>query len=136
MQNDRTMSDNASNLREILDSWVDAVNEGDLDRLGGLYRHGAVLIPTFSKKIISTPEEIADYFVQITTGRSVKVILREETVVTQDEDGCPKVIGGIYDWHINEHGQEKSIAARFSFALAPGDAAPIVHHHSSLLPVE
>ena len=130
------MNNNLPSLREILASWIAGVNAGDLLGVGALYRKGAVLMPTFSQRILSSPQEIADYFEKLTPGRSVKVVLREETVVTQDEEGPLKVISGIYDWYVEEDGQEKSIAARFSVAMVAGDPAPIVNHHSSVLPVE
>ncbi len=128
------MSEKVSEIREVLDRWVLGVNTGNLEKLGGLYTEGAVLVPTFAARIFDTEEAIAEYFVHITDGREVEVHLRNETVLVQNTSGSLQVISGVYDWRIREAGEEKTFGARFSFVIDPGAARPILHHHSSLLP--
>ncbi len=130
------MNDNRSDLRKILDQWVKGVNERALDDVGRLYRGSAVLVPTFSETIINTAEAIGSYFVHITDGREVQVVVRDGTVLEQMLAGGHQVISGIYDWHIRSDEEEKSYGARFTFVMDPGGEGPILHHHSSVLPGE
>ncbi len=43
---------------DILNQWMKAVNQGDVDTLISLYDTTAILIPTFSNRILNTPEKI------------------------------------------------------------------------------
>lgn len=130
------MNDNRSDLRKVLDHWMKAVNGRALDDVRRLYREDAVIVPTFGKDILSSTEAIAAYFVNITDGRELQVVVRDETVREQGEPGSSQVISGIYDWRIREDGEEQRIAARFTFVMDPGSEGPILHHHSSRLPGE
>ena len=130
------MNDNRSDLRKVLDHWMKAVNGRALDDARRLYREDAVLVPTFGKDVLSSTEAIAAYFVNITDGRELQVVVRDETVREQGEPGSSQVISGIYDWRIREDGEEQRIAARFTFVMDPGSEGPILHHHSSRLPGE
>jgi hypothetical protein len=130
------MNDNRSDLRKVLDHWMEAVNGRALDDVRRLYREDAVVVPTFGKDILSSTEAIAAYFVNITDGRELQVVVRDETVREQGEPGSSQVISGIYDWRIREDGEEQRIAARFTFVMDPGSEGPILHHHSSRLPGE
>jgi hypothetical protein len=93
-------------------------------------------VPTFAKEILNTTEGIAAYFVNITDGRELRVVVRDETVLEQVDPGTPQMISGIYDWRIREVGEEARFAARFTFVMDPGSEGPILHHHSSRLPGE
>ena len=128
------MSDKVSELRKVLDQWVEGVNSRDLGGVGGLYGESAVLVPTFAGRIFDTEETIAAYFIHITDDREVEVILRDETVREQADSGSQQVISGVYDWLINEQGKAKRFGARFTFVMDVDAARPILHHHSSLLP--
>lgn len=130
------MNDNRSDLRKVIDHWMKVVNGRALDDVRRLYREDAVIVPTFGKDILSSTEAIAAYFVNITDGRELQVVVRDETVREQGEPGSSQVISGIYDWRIREDGEEQRIAARFTFVMDPGSEGPILHHHSSRLPDE
>ncbi len=130
------MKDNRSDLRKVLDRWMEGVNGRAFDDVRRLYREGAVFVPTFAKEILNTTEGIAAYFVNITDGREVRIVVRDETVLEQVDPGTPQMISGIYDWRIREVGEEARFAARFTFVMDPGSEGPILHHHSSRLPGE
>jgi len=130
------MNNNRSDLQKVLDRWIEAVNGRALDDVRSLYRDGAVIVPTFAKDILSTAEAIADYFVNITDGRELRVVVRDGTVLEQMLAGGHQVISGIYDWHIRGDEEEKNYGARFTFVMDPGREGPILHHHSSVLPGE
>ena len=46
----------------VIENWANYVNQSDLPGLMGLYAKDATLVPTFSVKILHTPEEIEQYF--------------------------------------------------------------------------
>ena len=46
----------------VIENWANYVNQSDLPGLMGLYAKDATLVPTFSWKILHTPEEIEQYF--------------------------------------------------------------------------
>ena len=48
--------------KDILEQWMKAVNDGDVKTLLNLYDNNAVLIPTFSNRLLNTPEKLKDYF--------------------------------------------------------------------------
>lgn len=45
---------------EVLKAWMQAVNNGDLEGLTALYDESAVLIPTFSNRLLGTSAMIRD----------------------------------------------------------------------------
>ena len=45
---------------DVLKEWMTAINNRDIERLLGLYDEKAVLIPTFSNRLLNTPEKIRD----------------------------------------------------------------------------
>ena len=48
--------------KDILEQWMQAVNEGDIEKLLSLYDNQAVLIPTFSNRLLNTPDKLKNYF--------------------------------------------------------------------------
>ena len=46
----------------VIENWAKYVNQSDLPGLMGLYAKDATLVPTFSRKILHTPEEIEQDF--------------------------------------------------------------------------
>jgi hypothetical protein len=51
-----------SRPRDVLEEWMHHVRRGDVEALLALYDEGAVLIPTFSNRVLANPEAIRDYF--------------------------------------------------------------------------
>ena len=47
----------------IIDHWAKHLNNGNLERLLNMYHIEATLLPTFSPNLLSTPEQIKEYFV-------------------------------------------------------------------------
>lgn len=50
---------------EVLKAWMQAVNSNDLEGLTALYDESAVLIPTFSNRLLGTSAMIREYFVRL-----------------------------------------------------------------------
>ena len=43
----------------VIENWAKYVNQSDLSGLMGLYAKDATLVPTFSRKILHTPEAVS-----------------------------------------------------------------------------
>ncbi|WP_406827734.1 nuclear transport factor 2 family protein [Microbulbifer sp. ARAS458-1] len=70
--------------RDILDQWMQAVNGADVERLLNLYDPHAVLIPTFSNRILNTPEKLRDYFEKLGSRPELSIALHEKTLTVQE----------------------------------------------------
>lgn len=119
---------------EVLTVWTQAVNGKDLDKLLGLYNPRAVLIPTFSNKLLADPEKIKDYFEKLAAREQLSVSLHEKTLITQPVQYDVYAMSGIYLWRFIVEGELLSFEARFSFMLDLTASGPIMHHHSSQVP--
>ena len=118
----------------ILKTWMDAVNAGDLEALLALYDDSAVLIPTFSNRLLIKPEAISDYFARLCSREELSIALHDKTLHVQDVGGNVHAMNGIYCWRFAVDGELLSFEARFSYMLDLARAQPIVHHHSSQIP--
>jgi len=119
---------------QILKEWMQAVNEGSLEGLLALYDEKAVLIPTFSNRLLSKPEGIRDYFSKLCGREELSIALHEKTLNIQSVAGSIYAIHGIYCWRFAIDGELLSFEARFSYMVDVERQKPILHHHSSQIP--
>lgn len=122
------------NPEAILYEWMDAVNTGNVPTLTGLYHPNAVLIPTFSSRLLKTPEMIEDYFVRLGAREELSVALHEKTVISQYFGDQMYALSGIYCWRFSIDGELLNFEARFSYMLDLKQPRPVLHHHSSQIP--
>ena len=120
--------------RDILNQWMQAVNNADIDGLLSLYDPEAVLIPTFSNRIHNTPERLRDYFEKLGSRPELSIALHEKTVVIQELQDQVYALAGIYNWRFAVDGELLNFEARFSYLFDLSKPKPIVHHHSSQIP--
>ncbi len=120
--------------RQILKTWMDAVNTGDLAGLLALYDDSAVLIPTFSNRLLSEPVKIEDYFVRLCGREELSIALHEKTLDMQPPAGTIHAMTGIYCWRFAVDGELLSFEARFSYVVDLSRVKPILQHHSSQIP--
>ena len=121
--------------RDVLDHWMQAVNRGDVDALLGLYDPQAVLIPTFSNRLLDTPEKLRDYFEKLGAREELSIALHEKTLLVQELPGRLFTLGGIYNWRFLVDGERLNFEARFSYVVDLARPRPILHHHSSQIPL-
>jgi hypothetical protein len=114
--------------------WIGSVNERDLEGLLALYDDDAVLIPTFSNRILRGPERIAGYFEMLCSRDALSIALREKTLVMQPIGRALHSLCGIYCWRFAVDGELLNFEARFSYVLDLDRTKPILHHHSSQIP--
>ena len=119
---------------QILADWMRGINNGDLDALIALYDDAAVLIPTFSNRLLSTPAARQEYFSRLAAREDLSIALHEKTLLSQDLNGSVHALHGIYCWRFAVDGELLSFEARFSYILDLAREKPIVHHHSSQIP--
>jgi len=119
----------------VIESWMRHVNEGDIESLLKLYDHGALLIPTFSNRLLNTPEKLREYFERLSSREELSIALHEKTVITQEtKDKNVFMVGGIYNWRFAVDGELLNFEARFSYVMDISQSNPILHHHSSQIP--
>ena len=119
---------------QILADWMRGINNADLGLLISLYDDNAVLIPTFSNRLLSTPEARREYFARLGARDDLSIALHEKTLNVQRIGGDVFGMFGIYCWRFAVEGELLSFEARFSYLLDLARAKPIVHHHSSQIP--
>ena len=116
----------------VLDAWLTGVNTGCLDEVVALYDESAILLPTFSKKMLSDHQSIADYFKGLSNRGRVSVTLVDNTPSIQALGDSLEAVSGFYDWHFID--EDILAKARFTYLTDSAKPSPILHHHSSLLP--
>jgi hypothetical protein len=119
---------------QILKEWMQAVNEGHVEGLLSLYDEKAVLIPTFSNRLLGTPERIRAYFELLATREELSIALHEKTLGIQLIKDSVYAMHGIYCWRFAIDGELLSFEARFSYVLDMALPQPILQHHSSQIP--
>lgn len=120
--------------KDILEQWMKAVNEGDVKTLLNLYDNNAVLIPTFSNRLLNTPEKLKDYFEKLGSREDLSIALHEKTLIIQELENQIFSLSGIYNWRFAVDGELLNFEARFSYLIDLSKANPIFHHHSSQIP--
>lgn len=118
----------------FLEEWARLVGERDLDGVVSLYDESAVLIPTFSNRLLNRPDRIREYF-EVLCGRDALAIsLHEKPRLVGAIGDNLRTLAGIYRWRFAVEDEPLDFEARFSFLLDLDRKSPILHHHSSQIP--
>ncbi len=118
----------------LLKEWMQFVNAGDVEHLLGLYDESAVLIPTFSNRLLSKPQGIREYFERLASREDLSIALHEKTLISQHMGAEIYSMCGIYCWRFAVDGELFNFEARFSKLVNLTLPSPILHHHSSQIP--
>jgi len=124
----------AETPENVLKTWMSRINQGDIEGILALYDENAVLIPTFSNRLLNTPEKIRKYFEILASREELSIALHEKTLVVQPLRDNLYSMCGIYCWRFAVEGELLSFEARFSFLVDPTLSRPIIHHHTSQIP--
>ncbi len=122
-----------SGPNRLLEEWTRCVNDRDLAVLE-LYDPTAVLVPTFSSRLLNTPEKIREYFTTLCSRDELGLELHQKPRHTSPVVGDIHVLSGIYRWRFAVDEELLNFEARFTFVLDLARRAPILHHHSSQIP--
>ena len=121
--------------QDVLEKWMQAINNGDITSLLGLYDSHAVLVPTFSNRLLNTPDKLRDYFEKLGSHEDLSVALHERTLIVQElYNQIIFSLSGIYNWRFDVDGELLNFEARFSYIINISNPSPILHHHSSQIP--
>lgn len=117
----------------LFDRWNAALQTGSASAVTALYAPDAILQPTVSNKVRSTPEQIQDYFAHFLTGKPVGVInYREIRHLGPDA----AMDSGVYTFTLTQaDGTKRDVQARYTFLYERLDGQwKIINHHSSAMP--
>ena len=120
--------------QDVLEQWMQAVNNGDVESLLGLYDSQAELIPTFSNRLLNTPEKLREYFEKLGSREELSIALHEKTLIVQELRNPLFSLSGIYNWRFIVDGELLNFEARFGYVIDLSRPSPILHHHSSQIP--
>ena len=122
------------NALEILKKWMYCINTVDVEKLVNLYDKNAVMIPTFSNRLLDNPEKIRAYFEKVGSKKDLSISLHENTVHIQEVGNEIYCISGIYTWCFCIDDEPLTFEARFSYVFDLKKESPILNHHSSQIP--
>ena len=122
--------------------WMRMVCSGSVDGVLSLYRHDAVLVPTYDRNILQGHPQLRRYFEYFLQKEGLCGQI--DGLVTQEEGGL-KTISGVYTFRWSEDGVPKGVRARFTYVLVPEGVRTghiwasdkrwrILTHHSSEMP--
>lgn len=120
--------------KDVLEQWMQGVNDGNVESLLSLYDNDAVLIPTFSNRLLNTADKLKDYFEKLGNREDLSIALHEKTLITQELGNQIYSLSGIYNWRFAVDGELLNFEARFSYVIDLSRPNPILHHHSSQIP--
>jgi hypothetical protein len=120
--------------KNVIEKWMEAVNQGNIESLLNLYDPQAVLIPTFSNRLLNTREKLKDYFDRLGNREDLSITLHDKTFQIQNIGNEVFVTSGIYTWRFSIDGELIVFEARFSYLIDLSKPNPIQHHHSSQIP--
>ena len=123
-----------NNSKHVLDLWITGVNSGNLNEVFYLYDENAILLPTFSNKLLNTTDSIRSYFIKLSSRNGLHVELHDDTLSVQNLSNDLYSVNGIYCWRFEVESELLSFEARFTFIIDLKRSSPIVHHHSSQVP--
>lgn len=117
-------------------SWCSAIGtaKGNGDVMVEFYAPNALLLPTFSSKILSNYHgELNAYFADLTKNEDLKC--KTDRLVTKVY-GDFAVTTGLYTFTYRDNGKSVTVPARFTFVYEklPEHKWLIVNHHSSVVP--
>lgn len=119
---------------DLLKTWMLAINKGDIDGLLALYDEKAVVIPTFSNRLLNEPWKIREYFERLCSREELSIACHEKTLIIHPIQNDVYSLCGIYCWRFAVDGELLSFEARFSYLVDLASSSPIIQHHSSQIP--
>lgn len=120
--------------QDLLSSWLEKVDSGDLEGVLALYCEDALLQPTFSTGFLSTPADIRGYFEELCAWDCLRVESGSGGLIEQKLSASLRSLSGLYTWHFLLHDKPVAFEARFTFIVDLSREDPILHHHSSQVP--
>ncbi len=119
-------------IKELLDLWINTVCTNEVDDILTLYDSEAVLHPTISPVLVDNHDKRREYFSLFKQQGQLSAQINECRIRIFDEMA---INSGTYTFIVRKDGQTREIPARFSFTYRKTpNGWKIVDHHSSPLP--
>jgi hypothetical protein len=119
---------------DILERWMEYVNKLEVENVIELYNNKSILLPTFSPHRISKPQQIEEYFKQLSTRNNLRVELHSGTLKKTKICENNFIMTGAYSFHFVVDDVSLTFPSRFTFIIDVTRDKPIIHHHSSQIP--
>ncbi|MCB2255073.1 SgcJ/EcaC family oxidoreductase [Pseudomonas chlororaphis] len=117
----------------LFDRWNAALQSGSAKNVTSLYAADAILQPTVSNQVRTTPAQIQDYFEHFLAGKPVgQINYREIRHLGADA----AMDSGVYTFTLHDAGgATRQVQARYTFLYERVDGQwKILNHHSSAMP--
>ncbi|WLG88078.1 SgcJ/EcaC family oxidoreductase [Pseudomonas cucumis] len=120
-------------IAALFDQWNSALKSGNVQSVVDLYAPNAVLQPTVSNKVRTTPAQIKDYFDHFMALKPVGQINYREI---RPLGANVAMDSGVYTFFLTEaNGKTRQVQARYTFVYEQvGGQWKILNHHSSAMP--
>ncbi|MGZ9706620.1 SgcJ/EcaC family oxidoreductase [Pseudomonas sp. GNP013] len=117
----------------LFDRWNSALQTGDAKSVVKLYAPDAVLQPTVSNQVRTTPDQIRDYFDHFLALKPVGQINYREI---RQLGSNVAMDSGVYTFTLTEaSGSKRQVQARYTFVYEQVEGEwKILNHHSSAMP--
>lgn len=116
----------------LFDQWNAALATGDADQVTKLYAADAVLEPTVSNEVRTTPAEIKNYFVKFLRMKPQGTINYRQIRLLADNAALDT---GVYTFNLTKDGKASKVHARYTYVYKKvGNEWKILNHHSSAMP--
>ena len=134
LMNSSAMADTKGSALGVVNAWVAAVNQQDLDGIVSNFAADASFFGTSTKTLISDAEGVRQYFAKVIQAYApVTVELGQVTVTQLSSDSA--VITGFDRWKVTVNGAPVEAMGRISMALAVRKGQwRIVSFHRSTMP--
>lgn len=124
---------NDREIAGLFDRWNSALQTGSAQAVTGLYAPNAILQPTVSNQVRSTPAQIQDYFDHFLAAKPVGQINYREI---RHLGPNAAMDSGVYTFTLTSAtGQTRQVQARYTFLYERLNGQwMILNHHSSAMP--
>ncbi len=133
-----TVAEQPANVKDreiagLFDRWNSALKTGNAQSVVDLYAPNAVLQPTVSNQVRTTPAQIKDYFDHFLALKPIGQINYREIRQLGDNVAMDS---GVYTFTLTEAtGKTRAVQARYTFVYEQVDGQwKILNHHSSAMP--
>jgi len=119
-------------IASLFDRWNAALATGNADTVAKLYAPDAVLEPTVSNQVRTTPAGIRDYFVKFLKMKPQGTINLREIRWLDDNAAIDT---GVYTFDLTKNGGHQKVHARYTYVYKKIDGEwKILNQHSSMMP--
>ncbi|WP_338641323.1 SgcJ/EcaC family oxidoreductase [Burkholderia pyrrocinia] len=119
-------------IASLFDRWNAALATGNPGKVTSLYAPDAVLEPTVSNHVRTTPDEIRSYFTSFLKMKPQGTVNYRQIRLLDDNTALDT---GVYTFDLTKNGKPTKVQARYTYVYEKIDGEwKIINHHSSAMP--